>query len=94
MVLATPDVGRGQEGKWASEWGKLEDPTKDRLLAESYLDGVYVENVRAFCKNMGPNERTSMGGIIRPLRELPADLIRWGKDTSKLIPIKKGKQKA
>ncbi len=52
VVLATPDGGRAQkEEKWASEWGTPENPTKDRLLAESYLDGVYVENVEAFCKN-------------------------------------------
>jgi len=69
VVLATPDGGRGQD-KWSSEWGTPENPTKDRLLAESYLEGVYVENVEAFCKNKKPEEKTVLGGIIRPLNEL------------------------
>jgi len=89
VVLATPDGGRGQD-KWASEWGTPENPTKDRLLAESYLDGVYVENVEAFCKNKKPEERTTLGGIVRPLSELPQDLIKWGEETSKFIYVKKG----
>jgi len=89
VVLATPDGGRGQD-KWASEWGTPENPTKDRLLAESYLDGVYVENVEAFCKNKKLEESTTLGGIVRPLSELPQDLIRWGEETSKFIYVKKG----
>jgi len=63
VVLATPDGGRGR-GSWASEWGTPENPTKDRLLAESYLDGVYVENVEDFCKNKKPKEATASGGIL------------------------------
>jgi len=91
VVLATPDGGRaGKEKKWASEWGTPENPTKDRLLAESYLDGVYVENVEAFCKHIKPTERTALGGIVRPLSELPQDLIRWREETSRFIYAKKG----
>jgi len=67
-----------------------ENPTKDRLLAESYLDGVYVENVEAFCKNIKPKESTVIGGIVRSLSELPQDLIRWGDETSRFIYVKKG----
>jgi hypothetical protein len=88
VVLATPDGGRGQE-RWASEWGTPENPTKDRLLAESYLDSVYVENVETFCKNIKPKESTALGGIVRPLSELPQDLIRWGEEISRFIYIKK-----
>ena len=43
FVFATNDKGRGQ-GSWKSEWGTNEKPTKDRELAESYTDGVYVKN--------------------------------------------------
>jgi len=88
LVLATPDGGRGQD-KWASEWGTPENPTKDRLLAESYLDGVYVENVEAFCRNIKSGEKTASGGIVRSLSELPQDLIRWGEEVSKFIYVKK-----
>lgn len=89
VVLATPDAGRGQKGKWASEWGAPDKPTKDRLLAESYLNGVYVENVEAFCKDMKPSEKTETGGIVRSLSELVEDLIRW-RDETKFIHVRKG----
>jgi hypothetical protein len=45
VVLATSDAGSGKEGELRSEWGKPEKPNKNRLLAEAFLDGVYVENV-------------------------------------------------
>jgi len=87
VVLATPDGGRGQE-TWLSEWGTPEKPSKDRLLAGSYLDSVYVENVEEFCKNIKPEEGTALGGIVRSLSELPQDLIRWGEEI-KFIHIKR-----
>ena len=40
-----------------------EKPTKDRLLAEHYFDGVYIGN-----------EKTKFGGRIKELKELPNDL--------------------
>ncbi len=81
VVLATPDGGRqSKEDTWASEWGTTDNPTKDRLLAESYLDGVYVENVAEWCKYIKPDEGTALGGIVRPLEELPEDLKRWSID--------------
>ncbi|MFB3888700.1 MAG: BsaWI family type II restriction enzyme [Candidatus Bathyarchaeia archaeon] len=84
FVLVTPDAGRAQKGgKWSSEWGRPEHPTKDRTLAESYMDGVYVENAAEFCKGKKPNEQTCLGGIIRPLSELPEDLVKWGEENSK-----------
>ena len=89
FVLATPDAGRGQPGKWASEWGKPEEPTKDRILAESYLDGVYVENVEEFCKLKKSDERTVTGGIVRNLSELPSDLVRWSEEISRMVYSKK-----
>jgi len=89
VVLATPDGGRGKTGEWKSEWGTVEEPTKDRLLAESYLDGVYVENVEVFCKEIKSGEGTALGGIVRPLSELPTDLVRWG-EASKFVYVRKG----
>jgi len=85
FVLATPDAGRGQSGKWASEWGNPEEPTKDRILAESYLDAVYVENVEEFCKFKKPDEGTATGGIVRSLSELPSDLIKWSEEISRFV---------
>jgi hypothetical protein len=85
VVLATPDAGRGQNNKWSSEWGTPELPTKDRLLAQSYLDGVYVENVPEFCKDIKPGEATVLGEIIRPLTELPEDIQRWAEEISKIL---------
>lgn len=82
VVLVTPDAGRGQE-KWVSEWGTVEKPTKDRLLAESYLTGVYVENVKEFCNGLKPEQGTGLGGIIRPLKELPEDIKRWSEEVLK-----------
>jgi len=67
VVFATPDKGRQQKkGKWQSEWGSEEKPTKDRLLGSHYLDGIYILN---------PN--TKLGGMIKHLEELPKDLIKW-----------------
>ena len=67
VVFATPDKGRQQKkGKWQSEWGSEEKPTKDRLLGSHYLDGIYILN---------PN--TKLGGRIKHLEELPKDLIKW-----------------
>jgi len=86
VVLATSDTGTGKTEPLKSEWGTLENPDKNRLLAESYLDGVYVENVPEFCK-LG--EPTALGGIVRPLNELPQDFIRWGEELSKLIHIER-----
>ena len=65
VFFATPDKGRqAKKGKWESEWGTEEDPTKDRSLAAKYLDGVYVGN-----------NRTTLGGVIKNLEDLPRDLI-------------------
>jgi hypothetical protein len=89
MILATPDGGRaGKESVWQSEWGTPVSPTKDRLLAESYLDGVYVENLGTFCRDIKPKEGTAIGGVVRHLRELPLDLLRWSED-AKSIFLKK-----
>ena len=86
VVLATPDAGRGQAGRWSSEWGTPERPTKDRQLARSYLDGVYVENVPEFTKNRMPHEHTVLGGIVQELNALPGDILRWSSDVRRLLP--------
>ena len=70
FVFATNDKGRGQ-GKWNSEWGSQENPTKDRELAEAYTDGVYIKN---------PN--TQLGGILKPISQLADDIIEWNKELS------------
>lgn len=73
VVFATPDKGRQQKkGKWQSEWGSEEKPTKDRLLVSHYLDGIYVLN---------PN--TKLGGMIKQLEELPRDIIKWHKSMNR-----------
>jgi hypothetical protein len=90
VVLATCDSGKGKKGKWESEWGTPDNPSKDRLLAESYLDGVYVENVPEFCPDKKPEEKTICGGIVRPLDELPYDLINWSIRILKIIRSPKG----
>lgn len=86
FVLVTPDAGRASKiDKWDSEWGKPEAPTKDRALAESYIEGVYVRNLEEYCKYKKANESTCLGGIIRDLSELPSDIIKWEKENSKFI---------
>ncbi|MBA7641858.1 hypothetical protein ES703_49543 [subsurface metagenome] len=84
VVLATPDSGRGSGNTWKSEWGTLKKPTKDRLLAESYLEAVYVENLKEYCKFIKPGQGTVLGGIIRPLSQLPKDIERWSEDILKV----------
>lgn len=72
VVFATPDKGRQQKkGIWQSEWGSEKKPTKDRLLGSHYLDGVYIAN-----------EKTSLGGMIKPLAQLSHDLEIWTKENS------------
>lgn len=67
VVFATPDKGRQAKGNvWESEWGSEERPTKDRLLGSYYLDGIYIFN-----------ERTCLGGLVKPLDDLPKDLMNW-----------------
>ena len=67
VVFATPDKGRqAKKDKWSTEWGTETKPTKDRLLAEHYLDGVYIAN-----------EKASFGSKIKKLEQLPTDLINW-----------------
>jgi len=67
VVFATPDKGRqARKGKWESEWGTEEKPTKDRLLAERFINGVYIKNKRTF-----------LGGKIKKIEELPVDLCKF-----------------
>jgi len=90
VVLATCDAGSGKLEELRSEWGTLENPNANRLLAESYLDSIYVENVPEFCKL---NEPTALGGIIKPLVELPEDIKRWSEEISKIYVRRGGLQR-
>ncbi|MDW8016150.1 MAG: BsaWI family type II restriction enzyme [Bacteroidia bacterium] len=80
FVLATPDKGKqSKESLWESEWGTHEKPSKDRLLASVFLDGVYVQNAPEFMPKGFDSKKhgTVMGGIIRPLEHLLPDTLRW-----------------
>ena len=76
VVFATPDKGKQDSDQWKSEWGTLTKPTKDRLLAETYLDGVYVDN-DYLNGVMGFEGKTTLGGKIRPFSQLGTDIIQW-----------------
>jgi hypothetical protein len=83
FVLATPDKGKqASKGVWETEWGTPQNPSKDRVLAMLFLDGVYVDNVPKFMPDGfdSRKESTALGGIVRHLSELPGDIIRWYED--------------
>ncbi|MEM3334104.1 MAG: BsaWI family type II restriction enzyme [Thermoplasmata archaeon] len=87
FTLATPDKGKQAEDKWETEWGTPQNPSKDRMLASLFLDGVYVDNVPVFMPN-GFNtntDKTAVGGIVRELSELPFDILRWYEDIKFII---------
>jgi hypothetical protein len=77
VVFATPDKGKQDSDRWKSEWGSLTKPTKDRLLAETYMDGVYIDNdyLRTI---LGFEGNTILGGKVRPFSQLATDIVRWG----------------
>ncbi|MEM3511178.1 MAG: BsaWI family type II restriction enzyme [Candidatus Jordarchaeales archaeon] len=87
VVLATSDTGSGKKGKLKTEWGSPDKPNQNRLLAEIFLDGVYVENVPEFCPEL--IEPTVFGGIVKPLSELPDDLKKWAEEISKLAHLRR-----
>ncbi len=74
VVLATCDAGSGSANNIRSEWGTSDNPTKNRSLAEIFLDGVYVENVAKFTPS---HIKTALGGKVKRLSELPTDLEKW-----------------
>jgi hypothetical protein len=76
VVFATPDKGKQDSDQWKSEWGTLIKPTKDRLLAETYLDGVYVDN-DYLNRVMGLHGNTTLGGKIKAFSQLSSDIIQW-----------------
>jgi len=83
FVLATPDKGKQSgRGRWETEWGTIKNPSKDRILSMLFLDGVYIDNVPKFMPREFNSEknRTEIGGIVRYLLELPADIVRWYDD--------------
>lgn len=94
FVLATPDKGKqAKKGIWQTEWGTPDNPSKDRILAMLFLDGVYVDNVIEFMpEGFNPEkDKTALGGILRHLSELPVDILRWYEDIKfSVINNKKG----
>lgn len=77
VVFATPDKGRqSKPGIWQTEWGTVENPTKDRAFAETFLHGVYVDN-EYLRLEWGFNGTTVFGGKIRPFNQLFSDIIYW-----------------
>lgn len=85
-VLVAPDRGKQSKvDKWESEWGSNDNPTKDRLLATLFLDGVYVKNVRDFMpSSFKDNDSTNFGGIVKPLETLVRDIVNWWQEIYKL----------
>jgi hypothetical protein len=83
VVVVTPDRGRQGGSTWQSEWGEVGNrATKDRLLAEAFLAGVYVQNSPDWCPGLRPGQGTKFGGIVKRLNQLPDDLIRWSSEFS------------
>ncbi len=77
VVFATPDKGRqSKPGLWQTEWGTTEKPTKDRAFAETFLDGVYIDN-EYLRREWGFNGMTVLGGKIKSFIQLAEDIIRW-----------------
>ncbi len=78
VVIATPDRGRQSGSGWQSEWGSPgTGATKDRLLAEAFLAGVYIENSPEWCPGLASGQGTKFGGVVKHLSQLPDDLVRW-----------------
>jgi hypothetical protein len=78
VVFATPDKGRQQSHIWKTEWGSQERPTKDRYLAETYLDGVYIDN-DYLRDTLHFDGHTNLGGKVKPINQLISDLITWAR---------------
>lgn len=78
VVFATPDKGRQGSSMWETEWGSLQRPTKDRYLAETYLDGVYIDN-NYLRDRLHFDGHTNLGGKVKPIIQLVNDLITWSK---------------
>ena len=77
VVFATPNKRRqSKPGIWQTEWGTPEKPTKDRAFAETFLDGVYIDNEYRI-REWGLNGATILGGKIKPFTQLGFDLIHW-----------------
>ncbi len=77
VVFATPDKGRqSKPGIWQTEWGTAEKPTKDRAFAETFLNGVYIDNEYRI-REWELNGATILGGKIKPFTQLAGDIIKW-----------------
>ena len=77
VVFATPDKGRqSQPGIWKSEWGTVQNPTKDRAFAETFLHGVYIDNEYRI-REWGLIGATVLGGKIKQSAQLNSDIVSW-----------------
>jgi hypothetical protein len=76
VVFVTPDKGAQASAQWRTEWGSTTRPTKDRFLAETYLDGVYIDN-DYLRRTWGLEGNTIIGGKIRPISQLVPNLLEW-----------------
>jgi hypothetical protein len=82
VVFATPDKGRqSKPGIWQTEWGTAGSPTKDRAFAETFLDGVFIDN-EYLKREWNFDGTTVLGGKIRPFCQLSLDIIRWKNEIS------------
>jgi hypothetical protein len=79
VVLVTPDKGRQEKPEeWKSEWGTELKPTKCRILAEHFLNGVYIDNDYLKTR-FGLDGSTHIDGDLHMFSKLANDLIRWNK---------------
>jgi hypothetical protein len=77
VVFATPDKGRqSRPGIWKSEWGTVQNPTKDRAFAETFLHSVYIDNEYRI-REWGLIGATVLGGKIKSFAQLRSDIISW-----------------
>jgi hypothetical protein len=83
VVLVTPDKGRQEKpGIWKSEWGSYDYPSKSRVLAEKFLDFVYIDN--DYLKQINsPFGITELDGNMQNFSELITDLVKWKTELTK-----------
>jgi hypothetical protein len=77
VVLVTPDKGRqSKPDEWRSEWGSQLLPTQCRILAEHFLDGVYIDN-NYLKERFGVIGNTQLDNDLHSFSTLVDHLISW-----------------
>ncbi len=66
LFVVTEDIGYTRKGKWRSELGTSEKPTKIRVLAEK--EGVSIYST---------NSKTDFGGCVKPRIKLESDIMNY-----------------